>query len=208
METRSRKRKEQPSNTAAANTSKSNKRGRKSEAAEAVEPSKRACQQGRASKRDTKTAAAVSPRATSQSTKEAKRSAATGKDKKQEAQPAKMDSSSRRLRSENEDDMMDDDHVRWGGCALQLQLLGCDMARQECTLWAHTGRHGCTAVGTLCRRHQQVGWGGCVAGRCTGKHSRLHPLSTVHCKGCCANWALGWMMCFPGSRALMGLDSG
>ncbi len=118
METRSRKR--QSTNSAAANTNKSNKRGRKSEAAEAVEPNKRACQQGRASKRDTKAGAAVSPRAATQATKESRQTATAGKDKKQEAQPAKMDSSSRRLRSENEDDMMDDDHVRLGGCALQV----------------------------------------------------------------------------------------
>lgn len=84
-----------------------------------MEPNKRACQQGRASsKRDAK-AGVASPRTAGHSSKEAKQAGQRGKDKKQETQPAKMDSSSRRLRSENEEEMMEDDHVRGKGVPLQ-----------------------------------------------------------------------------------------
>lgn len=117
METRSRKRKDHPTQSAAAN-SKGVKGGRKAAEPESVEPNKRACHQGRASsKRDAK-AGVASPRAAGHSTKEPRQAGQRGKDKKQDAQPAKMDSSSRRLRSENEEEMEDVDHVRCEGVAL------------------------------------------------------------------------------------------
>lgn len=135
METRSRKRKDHPTHSTAA-YSKAPKVGRKAEVAEPVEPHKRACHQGRASSKRDARAGVASPRASGHSSKEARQAGQRGKDKKQDAQPAKMDSSSRRLRSENEDEMMEDDHVRWEGVPLQQGArnhITADTCTTDCT---------------------------------------------------------------------------